>query len=425
MHTARATFFCGIVLFLVFTFTYAHDHSGEWQKIEVPSTAMTVADENGGYRDIKPGCAFSYLPDEVAAGLPNQPFHFYYHEGKQKDKTLIYFNSGGACWNGATCLASLVAGDRPVYNPAIDHPENIPGEVGGILKRKQKDNPVRDWNMVFIPYCTGDAHIGSKDAVYIDPLGLINGGNPLIVQHRGFDNFMAVREWIKHNTRRKKIKHVLIAGSSAGAYGALLNFARLRNLYSEKTQVTLLVDAGVGVFTQPFVDLVFNQADGGAWDASNNLATWVPGLDQAGSYDSMTLYPQIMTGLAGFFPKSRIGQYTAAWDGVQLLFLNVMQQTNAGSVNPLEWNNILPQTWLEWHARMRHTLGVTAREKNVGFYLGTDTDHAALIDVFRPNHFYEERSAQGVYLTDWVKRLLDDDKKLRSLSCSGNCGAPF
>lgn len=424
MCTVKATVLLGIVLCLIFSAAHGHTHAGQWEKIEIPDTVMTVTDENGDYRDIKPGCAFSYLPDEAAAGLPNQPFHFYYREGKQKDKTLIYFNSGGACWNGATCLASLVAGDRPVYNPAIDHPENMPGEVGGILKQK-KDNPVRDWNVVFIPYCTGDAHIGSKDAVYSDPLGSVNGGNPMLVQHRGFDNFMAVREWIKHNTHRKKTEHVLVAGSSAGAYGALLNFARLRNLYSEKAQVTLLVDAGAGVFTQPFVDLVFNQADGGAWGASNNLATWVPGLDQAGVYDATTLYPQIMTGLAGFFPKSRIGQYTAAWDGVQVLFLNIMQQTDTGSVNPVEWSNILPQTWLEWHARMRHTLNVTARKKNVGFYLGAGTDHAALADVFRLNYFYEERSAQGVYLTDWVKRLLDDDKKLRSLSCGRNCGAPF
>jgi len=41
------------------------------------------------------------------------------------------------------------------------------------------------------------------------------------------------------------------------------------------------------------------------------------------------------------------------------------------------------------------------------------------------NYFFDERSAQGVFLADWVKRLLKDDKKLRNLHCDGDCGAPF
>lgn len=423
MRVVKVTIIWSIVLYFIFSALHIHAYAGQWEKIEIPNTVMRVKDENGAYRDIRPGCAFSHLPD--TAGLPNQPFHFYFRKGKQQTNTLIYFNGGGACWNGATCLTSLVLGERPTYNPAIDHPENIPSEVGGILKRNKKDNPVKDWNMVFIPYCTGDAHIGSRDTIYRDPLRLINEGNPLLVQHRGFDNFMVVREWLKNDTKRKKTERVLVAGSSAGAYGALLNFPRLQGLYPKKTRVTLLVDAGVGVFTQPFVDQIFNSADGGTWGASNNLATWIPGFDHAGSYDSATLYQEMMMGLASYFPKSRLGQYTAAWDGVQVFFLNIMLHTDAGSVNPLEWSNILPGTWLAWHARMRYALEVTAQKKNVGFYLGSGTDHAALIDVFRPNYFYEERSAQDVLLTKWVKRLLDDDKKLRNLRCAGDCGAPF
>ncbi|WP_300294648.1 hypothetical protein [Nitrosomonas sp.] len=77
-----------------------------WETIEIPNNQSAVMDDDGNYKDIKPGCAFSHLPDE--AGLPNQPFHFYYRKGKEGvAKTLIYFNGGGACWNGATCLTSL------------------------------------------------------------------------------------------------------------------------------------------------------------------------------------------------------------------------------------------------------------------------------------------------------------------------------
>lgn len=84
---------------------------------------------------------------------------------RHQSKTLIYFNGGGACWNGATCLTSLTVPvtqtTRPAYNPSIEN-ENNPEELGGILDFTRADNPLKDWNMVFIPSCTGDAHLGSK-----------------------------------------------------------------------------------------------------------------------------------------------------------------------------------------------------------------------------------------------------------------------
>lgn len=395
----------------------------DWQKMEVPNIVTTVIDVNGQYRDIQPGCAFSYLSDE--AGLPNQSFHFYYRKGKKKDKTLIYFAGGGACWNDVTCLTSLKLGERPVYNPAIDHQENVPSYVGGILDRNHESNPVKDWNMVFIPYCTGDVHIGSRDSVYSDPFGLVNDGQSLMVQHRGFDNFMAVREWIRNNTDRKKTEDVLIAGSSAGSYGALLNFPRLRGLYPKKTRVTLLADAGTGIFTQPFVDLIFNNADGGPWGTWNTMATWIPGINQLGAYNALTFYHELVTGISEFFPDSQFAKYTSAWDSVQVLFLSIMQKMD----NPLEWGDISLETWpwQEWHVRMRYTLDVMALSKNFNYYIGAGIFHAGLIDVFRPGYFYEEDSAQGVFLTDWVKRLNTDDKKseLENLICSDDCGAPI
>ena len=73
---------------------FSDGHASGWEKIEVPNTPSTILDDNGQYKDIKPGCAFSYLPDE--AGLPNKPFHFYYRKGI-KPQTLIFFNCCCAC----------------------------------------------------------------------------------------------------------------------------------------------------------------------------------------------------------------------------------------------------------------------------------------------------------------------------------------
>lgn len=410
-----------ILLFFFFSGAYA---SG-WEKIEVPNTVSTILDDNGQYKDIKPGCAFSYLPDE--AGLPNKPFHFYYRKGT-KPQTLVFFNGGGACWNDATCLTSLTVPvsptTRPAYNPSMGF-ENDPEDVGGILDFARADNPLKDWNMVFIPYCTGDAHIGLNDKVYTDPLGIINSGYPIIVQHRGFDNFMAVREWLKHRPDRFNTEKVLVAGSSAGAYGALMNFSRLHSIYPSKTKVSLLSDAGVAVFTNNFLDTVFEP--NGPWGTENTLATWIPGISQISSYNADNFFINLVTGIERYFYKSKFAYVTTAWDGVQVLFLNMMKKTDQGINNPSEWFNIAPETFIEWNLRMLAAFNANVLiNSNAKYYVSAGTYHAGLVDVFVPDIFYTENSASGIFLKDWVKRLVDDDKKrpLVNLMCSGTCGAP-
>lgn len=411
-----------ILLFFFFSGAYA---SG-WEKIEVPNTVSTILDDNGQYKDIKPGCAFSYLPDE--AGLPNKPFHFYYRKGT-KPQTLVFFNGGGACWNDATCLTSLTVPvsptTRPAYNPSIEN-ENTPQELGGILDFTREDNPLKDWNMVFIPYCTGDAHIGSNDKVYVDPLGIINAGDPIIVQHRGFDNSMAVREWLKNRPERFGTEKVLVAGSSAGAYGALMNFSRLHRVYPSSTKISLLSDAGVAVFTDNFLNTVFEP--NGPWGTEHTLATWIPGISQISSYNANNFFINLVTGIERYFVKSKFAYVTTAWDGNQVFFLNMMKKTDQGINDPTEWFNLTPEIFVEWNFRMLTTFNINAIiNSNSKYYISAGTYHMGLLDVFAPGAFYTENSASGIFLKDWVNRLAVNDRwyPLINLKCSGTCGAPF
>ncbi len=412
------------LILLIFFFSEAY--AAGWEKVEIPSTELTILDDNGQYKDIKPGCAFSYLPDE--AGLPNKPFHFYYRKGT-KPQTLIFFNGGGACWNDATCTTSLTvpvsSTTRPAYNPSMDF-ENDPESVGGILDFARADNPLKDWNMVFIPYCTGDAHIGSNDKIYADPLGIINAGNPIMVQHRGFDNFMAVREWLKHRYDRFYTEKVLVAGSSAGAYGALMNFSRLHRIYPSMTKISLLSDAGAGVFTNNFLNTVFEP--NGPWGTENTLATWIPGINQISSYNDLNFFTNLATGIERYFYRSKFAYVTTAWDGVQVLFLNIMKKTDQGINDPNEWFNLTPEVFVEWNLRMLASFNVNVLfNSNAKYYVSAGTYHAGLVDVFAPDIFYTENSASGIFLKDWVNRLVINDKRypLINLMCSGTCGAPF
>lgn len=409
-----------ITLILLFLF-FSEGHASGWEKIEVPNTESTIQDDNGQYRDIKPGCAFSYLPDE--AGLPNKPFHFYYRQGT-KPQTLIFFNGGGACWNDTTCLTSLAVPvsptTRPAYNPSIEN-ENTPQELGGILDFTREDNPLKNWNMVFIPYCTGDVHIGSNTNSYKDA-----ADNPIAVQHRGFDNFMAVREWLKNRPERFNTEKVLVTGSSAGAYGALMNFSRLHRIYPGSTKISLLSDAGVGVFTDNFLNTVFEP--NGPWGTEHTLATWIPGISQISNYNADNFFINLVTGIERYFVKSKFAYVTTAWDSNQVFFLNLMKKTDQGINDPAEWFNLTPQIFIEWNSRMLTTLNINAiNNGNSKYYISAGAYHMGLLDVFAPGAFYTENSASGVFLKDWVRRLVDDDKKrpLVNLMCSGDCGAPF
>ncbi len=124
-----------------------------------------------------------------------------------------------------------------------------------------------------------------------------------MVQHRGFPIiFMAVREWLKHRPDRFNTEKVLVAGSSA-AHGALMNFSRLHRIYPSKTKISLLSDAGAGVFTNNFLNTVFEP--NGPWGTENTLATWIPGINQISSYNELNFFTQFATGIERYFDKSK------------------------------------------------------------------------------------------------------------------------
>src|SRR5690348_2327341 len=61
-------------------------------------------------------------------------------------KLVIYLEGGGACFNGFCDSLFIWSG-------------NTPG-ASGIFDRADEANPVGDWNMIYVPYCTGDIYAG-------------------------------------------------------------------------------------------------------------------------------------------------------------------------------------------------------------------------------------------------------------------------
>ncbi|MFQ3234549.1 MAG: hypothetical protein ACI9C4_000100 [Paraglaciecola sp.] len=392
-------------------------HNRGWQTIPV-ETEMHINDDEGMDKTINPACAFDTLVNPVDGTPVDNTFRFYYKEGKS-DNVLVFFNGGGSCWNDATCVASLalanIPGNRPTYNPSVLQ-QNSPVGAGGVFDDDNDDNPFKDWNKVFIPYCTGDLHAGSNEVAYTDVDGTITGypGAPVSVKHHGFDNFMAVREWMKQQFKGKKdkLEKLLVTGSSAGGYGAILNFPYVQSAFP-KTKVSLLADASASVVTEGFINDVFTL------DKNWNLDESLPPIfsDGLGIYSAAGLNVELFQRLTEAYPKNRFAQYTTAQDFVQVLFLKLMDQLDNGNTNPILW--ALNETdflyFKQWNERMTASHDyLSETTDNYQYYIGAGNVHTILTDAFAtpgiPHPFYDEQSAQGVKFSDWLARFANARK---------------
>ncbi|MCY1293071.1 Pectinacetylesterase [compost metagenome] len=143
--------------------------------------------------------------------------------------TIIYLEGGGACWDRASCSGQ--AGIRGARNP-----NGIPDDYMSLLNpgaslvspfvvRLHPWTRVKtqNWNMIYVPYCTGDIYSGDKVAVYSAPDAQ---QPPLVWQHNGLRNVRAVVSWLKDNLQRPA--QMLTTGCSAGGAGSLTNYASIR-----------------------------------------------------------------------------------------------------------------------------------------------------------------------------------------------------
>jgi hypothetical protein len=97
-----------------------------WQRIEVPESIC---------RDGSPGAFFVNL-------------------NRASKKVMIDLEGGGGCYDAQTCAGNPSAA---VQSPGVD----------GVFDRGNPQNPVADWSFVYVPYCSGDQHMGDAADVSI------------------------------------------------------------------------------------------------------------------------------------------------------------------------------------------------------------------------------------------------------------------
>jgi hypothetical protein len=124
---------------------------------------------------------------------------------------FVYFVGGGACWNLATCGTGTSANIRKGYSADDFRGDGI--KSWAIFNRDEPRNPFRDMSFIIVPYCTADVHAGNRVTSY---------GGVATIQHAGARNVAAMMPRLTATFTAPR--RVVVAGSSAGGFGAQLNF---------------------------------------------------------------------------------------------------------------------------------------------------------------------------------------------------------
>ncbi len=165
------------------------------------------------------GGAFADDPWEtIAPGGKTQcafgtPYSFHARRA-DAEKVMLFFNGGGACWSAGTCDTRDRNGGRFLYRQSVAAGSgNDPREYDGAFALDNPENPFRDWSQVFVSYCTGDIHLGTREEVYTR-----EDGSEYTVHHRGMINAQAALAWLFEKFDAPE--RVVISGASAGALSA-------------------------------------------------------------------------------------------------------------------------------------------------------------------------------------------------------------
>jgi hypothetical protein len=106
--------------------------------------------------------------DPSAKCLDGSAASLYFQAGSESDKFLIFFESGGLCRGDGLAETIEYCYKRSFTNlgSSNDYPVSRSFNNFPFLTPDPTLNPFHTWNRVFVPYCDGSVHVGSK----LDPI---------------------------------------------------------------------------------------------------------------------------------------------------------------------------------------------------------------------------------------------------------------
>lgn len=315
-------------------------------------------------------------------------YKFFVKYSDQTDNLVVVFEPGGACWDYPSCTGAT--GVRGAANPdglRDDHYELAPF-ISPFLQREDPTSPTASWNMVYVPYCTGDVHTGNNVITYTDDTG---EGPDVMFHHKGHDNVQKVIGWIDEQFTH--VPKMLTTGCSAGGAGAITNYYFLRNGVTAADHSYLLDDSGP-IFPSTGYSQPLHLKIREAWNVDSILSALPAGFD-------MNDFGTINTALADQFPDDRLASTFFRRD------MNFSLYSYERFYEPTpDKTEILRM----WEADTQLLVGQYETRENLGYYIpywrNLNDSHCTTV----VNFVGSEIQDHGLDLGTWTADLLDDSK---------------
>lgn len=294
------------------------------------------------------------------------------------NKLLVYFQGGGACWDGFTCgqigqFASFYDIDPTIMN----------FYRRGIFDFDNTDNPLADFNMVFVPYCSGDVHSGSNEITFDVPAEANADFDTVDVYFNGHGNSQAVLEWVYENIEMPD--ELVVAGCSAGGYGAVTQAPYLMEHYADVPAV-MFADASAGVLVDDWTGLE-------TWNTLASVPDFIPNLSKVSIEQYSTTYYIEQSAL--YFPENGFAQYNSYIDGVQVGFYGASQGEE------LDFENNGAALAAIWSRTLTNNTDQLTQLDNYNHYTAGGFDHC----IINTDLFYEY-DQNDVLFSDWFADVL-------------------
>jgi Pectinacetylesterase len=318
------------------------------------------------------------VPGGDCACADDSEFNFWMRQA-DPSKVVLFLEGGGACFDATSCAFTDEDSTLYDWNIAAD---DDPALLSGIFDFSNPENPFADYSFVYVPYCTGDLHLGNKTREYSAELN---------VEHVGMVNGTAALDYLA--TNYPDAEQVVVVGESAGAVAAPLYGGLVSDLLPD-AQVTVYADGAGAYPDEPGINTFANEL----WGTFANVPDWVvnEGLTVE-DWGAAQLWVQ-----AGLHdPEIVMSRFDHAYDEVQTSFMDLLNLDTSdvgASIGAREAE--IEAAGVDQHS-----------------FTASGTEHT----LVREDEFYDVEEG-GVRLSDWVADVIAGDD-VADVTCA-ECGGP-
>ncbi len=324
-----------------------------------------VADDSSPAPSAEPAVPSAWrriVPESPGCMCGDGSEYSFFERPGDPSKVMLFFEGGGACYSAETCDPN----GNPTYSVGIRKGVDELAAGDGLFDATNPANPLADHSIIYVPYCTGDGHLGNIRTEY---------SSTVAVEHRGSVNTRSVLDHLV--ATYPGATQVVVSGESAGSVPAPL----VAGLVSDR-----LPDAGVVTFgdgSGAYPDLpVVNESIAELWGTTEAIPDW-PENEGVSATDWSVPGFTFRTGLHD--PDITFARFDFAYDGIQ-----------AGLVGPLGIGADEIPVLLDGTELQIETSGTP-----LAVYVAPGNSHTII-----GNDEVYDLEVEGVRLIDWITELV-------------------